>query len=117
MLDILSALYQVSEIYEFAARLAERGVFGSDVIVRINLANLEARQLGFLPGTGRRLSFGYTCHTKELPREHVVSMGDMVSNWATLAYKHFAWITDKFGFDARDSVFVSDQERFLQERF
>lgn len=117
VLDILSVLYQVSEIYEFAARLAERGVFGSDIVVRINLVNMEGRQLVFLPGTGRRLSLSYTYHAKELPRESVVSMGDMVSHWTTLAYKHFAWITDKFGFDASDSVFVSDQGRFLQERY
>ncbi|MEK7397234.1 MAG: hypothetical protein AAB116_09910 [Candidatus Poribacteria bacterium] len=44
-LDIFSTLYRITEIYEFATRLALKGIFDTGVKVTINLTGMEGRRL------------------------------------------------------------------------
>jgi hypothetical protein len=116
-LDILSALYQLSEVYEFAARLAQGGVFDKSVFIEVNLVHTLNRQLFFWPGTGRGLRRHYVCRVSSLPREGVFEVVDLIARSREFSFEHFLWLMARFGFDASPMVFKPDQEKFFEGRY
>lgn len=115
-LDVLATLYELSQIYEFVARLAQLGIFDDSLYVMIKLVNNAERRLFFWPGTGRHLSLRYMFQAPELARESTFNVTSFVAQSHELAYQHFAWIMERFGFYASEGVFRRDQERFFEGR-
>lgn len=115
-LDILDALYKLTEIYEFAARLAQSGLFDDTVVMRVALNKLQDRQLIFWPGSGRRLSVPYTCRAPDLAQERTFAASDLLGKAREYSLHHFLWVMERFGFAAPEAVFRKDQDAFLAGR-
>jgi hypothetical protein len=116
-LDVLSALYQLSEVYEFAARLAQEGIFDKSTFIEVDLVDTRRRKLFFWPGTGRWLRRNYVCEVFSLPREGVFEVVDLIARSRELSFEHFLWLMERFGFDASSSVFKPDQQKFFERRY
>jgi hypothetical protein len=117
VLEVISALYQLAEAYEFVARLAQHGVYGRDFYLRINLVGVKGRQLFFWPGSGRYLSMAYVCQVIELPRENSYAVTDFIARSRDYTYSHFVWIMERFGFEPSEAVFKRDLEKFFEGRY
>lgn len=115
-LSILSALYHVSEVYEFATRLAQAGIFDDRVFLSVKLLRAEGRKLFFWSGD-RILSRKYVCKVRELPKEQTFDVADLIARSREYSLEHFLWLMERFGFDASPDVFKRDQEGFFQGRF
>jgi hypothetical protein len=119
VLDTLGILYQLSEAYEFATRLAQQGVFGDSLLLKVSLVGMNDRLLGSWNAReilAWGLERGYKCHAPELTWERTFDVGDLVARPQEHSFKHFLWVMDRFGFDAPDTIFKREQERFLERR-
>lgn len=117
-LSILSVLYQLSEMYEFAARLAQAGVFDNILVLKVNLVSTQGRELFFWPGSGMRwLGRTYTCDIPNLPKQESYIVTDFIARSRDYSFQHFQWIMGRFGFDISSDVFKRDQEKFFEGRF
>jgi hypothetical protein len=115
-LSILSALYQVSEAFEFAARMAQAGVLDEETSLTIDLIGTTGRRLVFW-GEPRLLFREYVCREPELPYTYGLCTRELIGSSRETALKHFLWLMERFGFDASPDVFRADQEKFFREQF
>jgi hypothetical protein len=109
-----NSLYKISEIYEFGARLAQKGIFGRDIVLTVELFGMEKRKLVSLDPF--RLIFrDSTCRVNNLPFEHKFSVEEFMAENQKLALDHFMWIIDRFNLvDPPRDFFEREQKDFLK---
>jgi hypothetical protein len=119
LLGILGTLYTLTEIFEFAKRLASKNIFDENVIVEIKLYNLNDRIL--VVDSYNRVPFSYnhvakisepwSFHQKQFSVAEILSKSD---EFAINAYIDLLYL---FEFDNPpiDSL-KNDQQKFLQGR-
>ncbi|MFA4954083.1 MAG: hypothetical protein WC641_02130 [Patescibacteria group bacterium] len=115
-LDIISTLYSVTEIYEFAARLSRAipSIEGMQVIIELH--DVNSRMLFFWNSSSRMLNSSYVCEYPGgvLTTERVISRDDLDKNAAVLALDVTVEILNKFNWERVDrSIFVDDQRELL----
>lgn len=107
-------LYNITEYFEFAARIAQAGVYKGDVSVRIELCGVK----GFVLTTEFQRLWRRYCvahedhldHTWELASEKLIADSAQYSLAAT------AWFLESFGwFDPNLETLRKDQEAFLRK--
>lgn len=114
ILSILSTLYRVTEIYEFASRLAQKDLFENDLTLSIILNGMENRKLEFLE-FGRPLFREYICHEDKLTHKKEFSVAELISKSSDLALKHVLWIFERFNWsDPSKEILRQDQRKFLE---
>lgn len=118
-LSILSTLYSVTEIFEFAQRLAAKNALGKSVEVIIELGNVYGRELFFWDSYSRYLSRSYTCRFREehIVEKRVVSKEKLIASSDKLALDVCMNIFKKFNWpEPPIKVFEEDQRKFLERR-
>jgi hypothetical protein len=113
-LDVLDALYRITEFYRFTARLAQQGLFDDRVFVRTRLSGVKDRLLIFWPNTPRFLRGNYFCAKSEIDTEEEYASTDMVARTSEFAFKRFEWLCYQFGLDDAAGLFQGDQDSFLR---
>jgi hypothetical protein len=110
-------LYSFTEIYEFAARLAQKNLFRKSVLLSINLHGMKNRKLTFFQ-IGRHLLGDYVCHIEDIPREKEIPIETLLGNAKEIAldetleiFKRFNWNTPP-----RD-ILKKDQQKLLEGKF
>jgi len=117
ILSILLTLYRITEIYEFASRLAQTGLFNNNLYVSIELHGMLNRQLVFLE-TGRQLFREYRCSIKNISYERKISVDEIVSNTHELALNHTVYVFERFNwFSPPKDVLREEQKKLLERRF
>ncbi len=116
-LDFVSTIYTVTEIFEFAARLARKEVLQPSAFVSISLHNVAGHQL---------VSFGFNrLHSAEFVVKHdqpiVVgkefSLQDLVSRTDELALDAIVEIFEQFNWNNPPRhIFAEDQKRLRERR-
>lgn len=112
-LGIRSALFQLAEVYEFAARLAQTGVFGDRLFLKVNLVGTAERSLFYWPNEDRWLRRDYRCSVPELPREQQFQVADFVGRAREYALDHFMWLMERFGFSPPRDLFQGELDNFF----
>ncbi len=115
-LGVLATLFELSEAYEFAARLAQEGALSDRFLLDIKLSGLEGRIMEFST-PDRSLGMECRCIEKELPRVREYLTAEFVPQARELALQHFLWITERFQCLGTARVFRRDQERFFEGRY
>lgn len=115
VLAILSTLYFVSEVFEFSSRLAQQGILAPEGFIQVNLVGIKERRLIFWGGD-RALFDTYTCNIGELPRSWTLTGEQIAAEGRDLAFDHFLWIMQRFGYDAKSEVYKPDQEKFFRRQ-
>jgi hypothetical protein len=122
-LDILSTLFQLSEIYEFAARLAQAGIYDESLFLAVNLVHTKGRKLFFWPSPKYDfppfIPSSAVCEIAELPKQDSFGVTDFIACAREYSFEHFLWLMERFALDvSRDvHVFKRDQEKFFEGRF
>ena len=116
ILSVLSTLYRLSEIYEFASRLAQSGLFDDRLFLSITLFGTKDREMRFwVPD--RSMGINCLCDEPSLPREKTFQTVDFIPKARELALKHFLWIAERFQCGVPEHVFRRDQEKFFEGRY
>lgn len=115
-LSILSTLYSITEIFEFATRLAQKGVLQPRLQISIKLVGMENRQL-FFWNSGRNLFSRYTCKEDEILFNEELSPTEIMASGRDKALDITIGILQSFNWSSPSrAVLAEDQQRFLQKR-
>lgn len=115
-LEIISTLYTITEIYEFAARLAGKGIMGEDIEIKISLNKMKGRQL-FFWDTDRDLLGDYICKMEKLPLDRTLQAEKLLAETKNYALNDFTKIMNWFNWDnVPTGVFIDDQNKLLERR-
>jgi hypothetical protein len=116
-LEIFCTLFRLTEIYEFAARLAAKGICDDWMTISVELHRMFGRKLLALHGS---LDEDYACKIADLNYEKQFSSQDVVAKGPELAMEHALWILERFNWrDVRSSGTVAilrDEQKKLLER-
>ena len=110
-------IYELTEIYEFLARLTKRGLYDEGVRVSISLNNTENRTLVLRDPMRFGLRDEYTTRLKNIPFEKEYSKEEILTNSKGLAFEAILYILERFGWhNPPIEVFQNDQENLLNRR-
>jgi hypothetical protein len=119
VLEIIMVLYDLTEIYEFASRLAQKGIFDEQMNMSIELHGVRGRKLTAL----NRILFPieYECMEAELLFEKMFSVQDLVARTSELSLEHALWVFERFNWrHIRSPEIVAnlreDQKKLLERR-
>jgi hypothetical protein len=116
-LSILSALYTITEIYEFASRLAARELLGDQCKISITVHHTQNRQLVMLVPS-RHLFSSYICQIETIQRPpKVIPTRELIARSSELSFEHAIWVFQRFNWDNPPlGVLQEDQEKLLEGR-
>jgi hypothetical protein len=115
-LSVVSTLYRVTEIFEFAARLAQEGILQPQVQISIKLEGMKNRQLFFWEPY-RYLSESYICRINEIPFDKELPATDIIAARHEEALKAAIHIFERFGWqDPPWQILAEDQRKLLERR-
>jgi hypothetical protein len=113
-IDFINALYTLTEIFEFATRLSQRGLYDRALTISVELKGVK----GFVLGTSDfdRAWHGYYAAGREvLGRSWDLTIRDLVSASAEYSLKATTWFFERFGWlDPSLDLLKTEQERFLR---
>ena len=95
ILWITTAVWSFTEIYEFASRLASKGLLGDTCRISVALHGTNGRTLSY-PQEARLLYDTYTCDTDPLPHDITISTPDLMARSSELALEHAVWTFHRF---------------------
>jgi len=116
LLSILIAVYTVTEIFEFASRLATRGLLAPAAEISITLHGMEGRKLFFWNNPERALYDDYISQISEIPFSRTFEEAEVRSRSTELALEAIFWIFERFNWTAPKEVLAEDQSRLLERR-
>jgi hypothetical protein len=121
-LGILSTLYQLSEIYEFAARLGQANILGNQLFLAVNLAHTKGRRL-FYWGSAKFdfppvIPPSTECEFEELLKQRSFDVVDFIARSRQYSFEHFLWLLERFNVNISRGLpdFKRDQERLFERR-
>jgi len=115
-LAIMDALFRISEVFEFSARLCSRKVLSPQAYVEIKLVGMEERQLFFWE-TFRHLGAPYRASVREITFSDIFSEADLTTKAGMLALDAAFFVFERFGWLAPPrTVLAEEQRRFLERR-
>lgn len=115
-LSIIGCLYLFTEIYEFASRLANKGMLGDFCKISITLYGNRDRTLTMLD-PGRLLFAKYTSAIDVIPRERDVATPDLITKSAEFALDDVVWVFQRYNWDnVPRGVLQDDQKKLLERR-
>lgn len=116
VLSVLSTLYSVTEVYEFASRLAGKKLFDEAVFLSIILHGMRNRKL-IMFDPGRSLFRDYVCNSLDLPRDKTIPVDELLGRGHELALGHTIWILEHFNwFSAPKEILREDQKKLIERR-
>lgn len=114
--EILITLYRLTEIYEFAMRLAQKDVFGEGVYIHVTLAGIRNFQLFFFD-SGRVLFDKYKSGIDEINLESKMSVQELLAKGHEEAIKQAIKIYERFNWlEPPKSIFIEEQKKLLERR-
>jgi hypothetical protein len=116
-LGFISTTYQITEIFEFAARLANKGVLGPQAFISVSLHNVKDHQLAaFDASRFLRDDFVYSADTpivieREIPEQELVAKPDEFAlDYVINIFERFQWS------DPPRQVLGEDQKKLRERR-
>lgn len=111
-MDWMLTLYTVTQVFEFAARLAEKGVFDDALRITIEMIGVKDRVLCLLGGVLQMDRF-YAAGEDRLAGEWACGTEDILANSAALARVATAHFFERFGWDVSPDWLANQQKKFF----
>ena len=113
--DIVYTLYVISECFEFAARLAQKGIFGESVTILINMIGISRRMLldRYSEISIRNI---YLSSDNNIGKEWTFKVQDLIGESPHLALTVAKWFYERFGFLNPPLSFLKDKQRNFLDR-
>ncbi len=116
VLTILGTVYRVTEIYEFAARLAAKDLFSSDLSITVELHGMKGRGLVVTGHMHAPLLTNYICGVDDLPYSKTVSLEALLAQASELALENVVWFFERFNWQNIPVDGIRNDQRNLLER-
>lgn len=117
VLEFMMTLYSVTEIYEFAIRLAQKNIFGKKVQIKIDLHGMEGRRLTTLEPFSLPFLSDYVCRQKDLAFNKQVSVEELIGVGHKMALDTVFSIFETFNWlNMPKERLKEDQKKFLERR-
>lgn len=115
-LSIIGAVYSLTEIFEFAIRLAKHGLFESGVRIEVELFGLYNRMLYF-EDVARHLRTAYLCRDEYIKKEAVFKTpAELTESGHATAVSWFIEIAQQFQWDSPPRAIMEEEQRKFLER-
>jgi len=116
VLGVIMALFSLTEIYEFASRLAEKDLFDRTAFMSITLHGMNNRGLKFFDER-RTLFEDYICRINDLPREKTIEVTELLGKGREMALDDAIWILQRFNWmDVSRDMLREDQKKLFERR-
>lgn len=116
-LNVVPALWTITEIFEFAARLTQQADFGGSVSLTIQMVGVKDRAL-YISDPGRDLSRPYIASESTLSKEWIVSTQELLGGASNLSLDATEWFLERFHWmNPPRQVLADDQRRLLERKF
>ena len=116
-LEVVMALWTITEVFEFAARLAARGILGASASVGIEMVDIKDRVL-FILDPGRWWDGLYAASKQTLGKSWPIDKNLLLTNSSDLALDASVWFFERFGWlEIPRDILANDQRRLLEKRF
>ncbi|MFC1916642.1 hypothetical protein ACFLX1_00705 [Chloroflexota bacterium] len=114
--SFISTTFQVTEIFEFAARLAGKDILSPSAFISIGLYNLKDHELASFSAS-RFLHDGYV-YTTDAPivREREISQDELVANPDDFALDFIIEIFERFNWNNPPRQILGEEQKRLRER-
>ncbi len=117
ILEVVMTLYSLTEIYQFAAKLAEKNVFDDSIYISIKLHGLMNRELTCFE-FGRGFWNEYICHIDYFPREKEIPIKILLEKNDEIALDETLEIFKRFNWASPPrETFKKDQRKLLERKF
>jgi|YelNatPaOPRAMG01_1025707.scaffolds.fasta_scaffold80303_2 hypothetical protein len=117
ILEVIMTLYTMTEVYEFASRLAKQNIFNGTLSISTNLHGMNNRALTFFE-IGRSLVRGYICRIDEIPRKQEISVETLLDKKREIALDETIEILKRFNWmSASKEILKEDQRKLIEGRF
>jgi hypothetical protein len=118
ILEPISAIFSLTEVYLFIKNLVEQDVYTSDLRIQISLHNTANRQLRFLE-PGRYLLDHYICTQQSVQiADKVYSLEQLRENATSLAADDVQELFSQFQWtDASRALIEQEQQRLIARQF
>jgi hypothetical protein len=115
-LDFIMTLHSITEIFEFAMRLAQKRVFGKQCKIKIILNRMEGRRItSFYPG--RLILRNYICKEKNPTFNITTNVEDLIGQGHVMALNVTIKIFELFSWNTvSKEMLKEEQKRFLEKR-
>jgi hypothetical protein len=111
--SLLNVIYTVTEVFEFASRLCQRGTYTGAVVVEIRIRN--AKGFGLIPDVDRAWFEHRSLSSDDVGYEWTIESAELVAATAQYALNSVTWLFQRFGWlNPPEAVIARDQERFLR---
>ena len=114
--SIINFIYNVTEIYEFAARLCQSEIYSGTVNIQIDIKGIK----GFvLTAPWERAWHSYYAASQDvLSRNHEVDTEQLIATSKDISLEALVWFFERFGWlEPAKSVIRQDQEDLIKSRF
>ncbi len=114
-LDAIPALWTITEIFEFATRLAQKANFGDFVSITIQMVEVKDRVL-FTSDHARDFSRPYVARESTLSKEWSLRTEQLLSESSEFALNAVEWFFERFQWMEPPRQVLADAQRRLLER-
>lgn len=107
--DIISAVYTFTEIFELAGRLAQREILHPDCQITIGMHNIQGHALSFST-FNRALYDLHIAQTNSLEKAWTLDSQELIARVRDLAVEASLWFFERFGMEIIEQVIVDMQD-------
>lgn len=114
LLSPVSTVYTFTEIFEFASRLASRGLLVPQAVVDVTLHGVRDRSLY---DSGAHYSGKYVCKEEQLSVSDTFATDELLESSPKHARRFYVDVFHRFGWlKLGDDAYIQDQTKFLEKR-
>lgn len=114
--EILVTIFRMTEIYEFAMRLAQKGVYDKGVSISITLSGIKNYRL-FFSNSLRVLFRPYISTINQITLDSKMSTEELLAKGHDEAIEKSIQIFESFSWlEPPRNIFIEDQKKFLERR-
>jgi len=115
-LGILTTIYRMTEIYEFAMRVAQHGIYDKGVTIFITLSGIKKFELSYLEPE-KVLLGSYISKHNEIKLKSQISKEELFAKGHEEAIKKCIEVFERFNWlNCPKRIFLEDQKKFLERR-
>ena len=111
----LSSLYTITEIFEFASRLAARKIMVPGASIQIELQNMVGRKLTYW-GFDDHIRDNYVAELETISYEATYSTQELIGRSAEAAVKAATYVYERFGWLNPPQRMIEDRQKGFLER-
>jgi len=116
VMSVLNSVFSFTEIYEFAARLAEKGIFDEALSLNVELHGMQNRKLIRFE-SWRPMFEDHRCAIETLPYQKIISVDEILGGASDLALDHVLWVFERFNWRRiTKEILKEDQKEFLHKK-